>query len=284
MEIKEPLPFKVLKKTFPYLEKLTPSLAENIATRFFLTPIRFGFTKDEKAFLPGLTPFELKLKNHSVTAYKSGSGPAIICSHGWAGRGVQFRKFAPQIINAGYTFVCFDAWGHGNSKGKQSSVFNFAEAIEKLLHEFPETAGVIGHSMGGVASGILMEKGVNIPALITIGSPSISEDILNDFANAINGSKKVNQGIKKKSLEKYGRDFEELSLSKTIKHASNPVLSVHGSRDKSVNVSNLHAIKSANPAVETRIIDDAGHFSILKNETLISEIVAWIDQQYSKQK
>ena len=277
--IKEPLPLKILKKTFPLIEKTTPSIAERIATRFFLTPMRFGFTKGEKEFLPTVEQFELKLKNHNIAAYKAGKGPAIICSHGWAGRGAQFRIFAPKIIASGYTFVTFDAWGHGNSKGKQSSVFNFAEAIEALLQMYEDTAGVIGHSMGGVASGILMEKGVQIPSLVTIGSPSISEDILTEFANAINGSKKVNEGIKKRSLKKYGRDFEELSLSKTIKYANNPVLSVHGTRDKSVDLNNLDAIKKGNPSVETLIVEDAGHFSILKNESLIDQIISWIDQQ-----
>lgn len=43
------------------------------------------------------------------------SHPAIITSHGWGGRGAQFREFVPALVASGYQVWLFDHVGHGEA-------------------------------------------------------------------------------------------------------------------------------------------------------------------------
>jgi hypothetical protein len=61
------------------LQSLLPNVANKLAIRLFLTPIRFGFTEKEKDVLPKFRQYTLKQNDKSIAVYSIGEGPVIVC-------------------------------------------------------------------------------------------------------------------------------------------------------------------------------------------------------------
>ena len=135
MAQKHPFPLNIIRGVFPILEKISPNYANNMAAKLFLTPVRFGFTEKEKEFLPKMKQYTLLQNHKKIMVYSMGEGPVVVGVHGWAGRGIQFRMFAEALAESGYKFVTFDAWGHGQSEGKMSSLFEFSEGLDMILKQ-----------------------------------------------------------------------------------------------------------------------------------------------------
>ncbi|MDP4686949.1 MAG: alpha/beta hydrolase [Salibacteraceae bacterium] len=277
MAQKHPFPLNIIRGVFPILEKISPSYANNMAAKLFLTPVRFGFTEKEKEFLPKLKQYTLSQKGKKIMVYSMGEGPVVIGLHGWAGRGIQFRMFAEALAESGYKFITFDAWGHGQSEGKMSSLFEFSEGLDMILNQESNVKVVLAHSLGSAAASYYAAEKGTLPALVTFGAPVVAEDILSSFTDTINASKKIHAGIRQKAIERYNTTFDEVAMENTFKKVSCPVLGLHGLEDKDVPHTHLDVLKSIQPNMDARKYEGIGHRSILKNEKVIEEVMGWIN-------
>lgn len=278
MAQKHPFPLNIIRGVFPILEKISPNFANSLAAKLFLTPVRFGFTEKEKEFLPKLKQYTLSQKGKKIMVYSMGEGPVVIGVHGWAGRGIQFRMIAEALAESGYKFITFDAWGHGQSEGKMSSLFEFSEGLEMLLKQESNVKVVLAHSLGSAAASYYAAEKGTLPALVTFGAPVVAEDILTAFTDTINASKKIHAGIRQKAIELYNTTFDEVAMENTFKKVKCPVLGLHGLEDKDVPHTHLDVLRSIQPNMEAHKYEGIGHRSILKNEKVIGNVVDWINK------
>ncbi len=101
---------------------------------------------------------------------RKGEG-AVVLMHGYRGDRTQVTGRAPFLNQAGYTVLAFDFQAHGESTGKYITVgylesHDARGAVEFLKKNNPgEKIGVIGLSMGGVAS-ILASPPLDVDAMV----------------------------------------------------------------------------------------------------------------------
>lgn len=278
MAQKHPFPLNVIRIAFPVLQTLLPTVANKLAIKLFLTPVRFGFTEKEKEDLPKFKQYTLKQNDKSIAMYSIGEGPVIVCVHGWSGRAMQFRLLASELAKEGYKVVAFDAWGHGQSAGKMSSLFEFAQGLEIVMQNETNVKAVFAHSLGSAASSYYAERIGKLPALVTFGAPVIAEDILSSFSETINASKKIHKAMRKEAVLRYDVTFDEVAMEHTFKSVICPVLALHGYKDKDVPHTHLDALKAINPSIDARKYEGIGHRGILKNDRVISDVVEWVKQ------
>src|SRR5215212_9574891 len=95
---------------------LAPERAIESAARLFATPPRFAHTAREQELLATGQRFDVIAPHGRLAAWHFGNStrPAVVVSHGWGGRGAQFRAFVPALLEAGYQVVVFDHIGHGS--------------------------------------------------------------------------------------------------------------------------------------------------------------------------
>ena len=78
--------------------------------------------------------------------------PAIVMSHGWGGRGAQFREFVQPLHDAGFQVWLFDHVSHGLSEGRETPIADFAKGVTAVVRaaevEGVSIAGFVGHSLG----------------------------------------------------------------------------------------------------------------------------------------
>lgn len=131
------------------------------------------FTKDELDTLTTCYNEEkprgkLLQESHGVTHYQvtgTENGPSakglVVTCHGIGTSSYAFSEFAQELVNAGYSVLCYDYYGHGYSKydGDMFVEYHkdlFVDQLEDLLGFVEKETGetcvaLVGHSTGGLA-------------------------------------------------------------------------------------------------------------------------------------
>ena len=266
----------LIQAVFPIMEKIMPSVARNFAVTLFIRPFRFPYKPEEEQFMETCERFKFTIGGVEHHGFKKGSGPAVLCVHGWSGRSTQFRFMAPKLIEAGYTFVTFDALAHGRTEGKKATLFDFAQAIKHLLSAHNDVRAVIGHSLGAASVSYAISEGAHVPAFIAMGAPVVGEDILNEFCNRLNGSPKIKDAIRARSREEFGIMFDEVLMEKTFSKVTCPVLGIHGKLDVDAPPHGLDVLKQIRPDMDTLLLPNMGHRRILKEDPALALVVNWL--------
>ena len=106
---------------------------------------------------------ETTLHGHRVCYRMAGEGPAIALIHGVTSHSGVWSEFVEDVVDAGYTVIAPDLFGHGASAKPKGdySLGAFASGVRDLLGMLGfESATVVGHSLGG---GIALQLAYQFP-------------------------------------------------------------------------------------------------------------------------
>jgi len=285
-EKKVNIPFLVrfIPWLFPKIESISSSLANKLAVRLFFTPFRFKTPKSEVEFIKLGKTFEFEILNKKkVKGHSFGDGPTIVCIHGWAGRGSQFRKFVEPLTNSGYRVILFDGPAHGKSDGLRTDPMQFEQAILRIEELFHPVAGYITHSFGGTAILFTFSRGLTPKPTVFIAVPALGEDVLSTYANRINASKKILSYFENYILEKYGRSFYEISAINTAKSMNEtPGLVIQDTDDTEIPPNHGEKLAEALPNGNLFVTRGLGHSRVLRADQVVEETVAFLKNHCSQ--
>jgi pimeloyl-ACP methyl ester carboxylesterase len=274
----------LFKITFKTVELIAPPLASRWAVHLFFRPVRFNRPAREKPLLEKADiqqiPFAGFYRRSSLasyyTTYTWGHGPAVLLVHGWAGRGSQMGFFVQPLVEAGYQVVTFDAPAHGDSPGKRTNILEFVQIIQDIERDVGGFVAIVGHSLGGIAAALAMQRGVKAQKLVTIGSPATMEFILNSFAGQINASPRSLRRLRDHLQRLAESDLDDFSLNRIAPQLKTPGLIIHDQGDRNVHYSQAQTLAQSWPEARLITTDGLGHNRILRNRELISTVVDFI--------
>jgi predicted alpha/beta hydrolase family esterase len=275
---KVPLVLRIIPVVFPWVERLTPFLANRFFITLFFTPIRYKTPEKELAAKTTAEQFSVKANNKNVQVYSWGAGPVVLMVHGWAGRGTQFRKFIEPLNKAGYRVVAMDGPAHGESEGSRTNLDEFKAAIEAVLKQVGGAQAIVAHSFGGIASLYAISSGLPVNRLVNVASPTIADEIIKTYLRAINGSPKTGEAFKQYVLKKTGNTFEKYSALEFIKHVPDTLslMLVHDEDDREVIIDHPRALMQLYPKATLLQTKGLGHTRILKDDDVIRQIVTFL--------
>ncbi len=292
----------IFRTFFKIVETLTPNIAKKWAVNLFFTPMRFKRPVHEQEFVKRakitkvkleLNPTELynleyakgrvlnkhfnqaKEKSH-YTLYELGEGPVVLLVHGWSGRASQLGTMALKLAESGYKTVTFDAFAHGNSPGKQTTVFEFVKIIKDIYQQFGPFEAIIAHSLGGIAAGKAIIEGIESNKLITIGSPTTFNFILDSFCKIINASKSIKEYILSFTQNYAKSNEEEFSLTNIGEKLDLPGLIIHDKEDREAEFNQALLFDknwSQGNLISTKGL---GHTRILRDEKILDKIIEFV--------
>lgn len=275
---KIPFLLKLVRWIFPKLELVSTKLAVSYFERIFFTPLRYKTPYKEREFESSAQFFEIEWKKR-IQGYEWGDSvkPYVLVIHGWAGRATQFRKFIPALIEDGYSIVGFDGPAHGRSEGKKTNLYEFEEVLKKIVEMKGAPVAVIAHSFGGGAALYAIMQGLPVKKLINIASPTIADEIVKSYLNAIDGSWKTGIAFKKLIHKEYGKPFEEFTAMHFIKEIKDlDLLLVHDADDKDVLIIQAEELIKAYPKGKLITTHGLGHNRVLKDDKVISACLDFI--------
>ncbi len=288
-----------------FLQYVSPVLAQKIALHLWATPVRFKRPAREEAYLRKMRAermavdfknallydesyargktltrdfYDDSTKKYIMT-YQQGKGPLVLLVHGWSGRGTQMGAIAESLVNEGYSILAFDGFAHGDSPGKQTSMLEFVYLIQQLADKFGPFEAIIGHSMGGIAAGMAIAKGVPADHLVTLGSPATFEFITRNYMENIQANDRTLKFIIDFTLN-YTRsstaDFELVSVAPQL---DLPGLIIHDRDDTEVEFRQALILQEAWPRADFYSTENLGHRRILWDVKVLRKISSFLSEK-----
>ncbi len=272
---------RMIRWTFPKLEKIAPVLAGKWAWKLFFTPFRFPISAKDQEFADQANKFTFEAEGDTIQGYEWGTGDkTIFLLHGWSGRATQWRSFITPLNDNGYKVVAIDGPAHGDSTGKVTDVIKYENVLEKVLQLFPEIDSMITHSFGGIAAMYAVKNGLPIRRLVNIGTPTNGDYVIAELMKRINASPKTGERFKQLVINSFGNPFDYYNVKETIKYThETDLLIIHDKYDKEVPSHHSIDLHEANPKTQLFITEGLGHVRILKDKEVITQAIDFVGER-----
>ncbi|MBC8023779.1 MAG: alpha/beta fold hydrolase [Burkholderiales bacterium] len=285
---------------------LAPSKAVETAARLFATPPRHAHTAREQELLATGTRFEVLVdwapdqsghaaasratlqsghaaaSRATLTAWRFGAAdrPAIVASHGWGGRGAQFRAFVPALLDAGYQVILFDHVGHGLSGGDESSLIHYMRGLDAVVGRIEsqgaKVVGLIGHSLGAAAAGAWLNANRSEMHAVLIAPPTSIERYSGWFARRVGLPESLRSQMQERFERRLGHRWDEFELPQSVRHVRAKALVVHDAGDREVTPASGLALARAWPGARFLRTEGLGHRAILRDPQVVVDVVDFI--------
>lgn len=132
--------------------RVIPRLAGHVHTAMFVNTRGLDRAPNDMCPL-GAQRIELTGVRRVAAVYQWGSDePRVLALHGWGADSTTMAAVVDVAVAHGESVVCFDAPGHGASRGSQATITEYAEAIGAVLQRFPGIEVVVAHSLSAIAA------------------------------------------------------------------------------------------------------------------------------------
>lgn len=272
------LRLKALCLGFHALRRLWPDLAHRGAERLFSSPRRHREPEVERlARLEG-RPFHFTSRGLRLRGQAWGEGPAILCLHGWEGRGTQFHTFVDPLMKAGCSVIAFDQPGHGGSQGHRSGPLEWARATLDLVAQIGPIQGLLAHSLGAAGAAIAMDHGLSVPRAVFLAPPARPDPYYHGVLSLLGFPEADHPAAFLAYARRTGLPPERIRLHSLASGLRTPLLVIHDRGDREVPWTDGEAIASAWPSARLLSTEGLGHRRILRDPGVIQEAVSFLQQ------
>ncbi len=205
-----------------------------------------------------------------------GRGPAVYLLHGWGGRASQWISFIEPLVAAGLTAVVLDAPGHGDSPAPRTSILHFAAALAAVVDSVGPARGVVGHSLGGDACALALNRGLDAKSAVLIGTPADPVQFFHGFLEHLGVDERLHGFIRADVERRYGFRWADLAVRAPTVHRAVPALVVHDRTDAEVGYDDAGRIVRAWPSSTLLTTQGLGHQRILRDRTVVQNVVSFL--------
>jgi pimeloyl-ACP methyl ester carboxylesterase len=155
------------------LKCLPARMAYRITAWLAELPPRVRPTDSDKKLLKEGQAFTFGGEDRKRYAWSFGSGPLVICMHGWGGLGAHMIPLAKKIAEKGFLVVVFDVTGHGYSTSMRVAFRDFSRDLKALTDQLDrEVYALVGHSAGALCMMASRElEGISAKKYVCISAP-----------------------------------------------------------------------------------------------------------------
>ena len=275
---------RVVHTFFNLLWNHAPTLSKRIIERMFFTPTTYKCTPVERKYLENAKRFEIPVHGKAVKCWEWGNGPSILLAHGWNGRGIQLHHFIEPLIQRGYSAIAYDAPGHGESRGRTSSYFEFTDTIRTLLNSpnGHEIRGVIAHSLGGSAVVNSIEK-ENLPLKAVLIAPALRlKEVLYGFFDYVGVPKVLYKNLIKAYEDQFGYDMHRDNPSNLLREIDSKILIVHDKNDPTIPYGHSEEISERFANIELHTTELLGHKKVLADSSVVNRAMDYLGEPAKK--
>jgi pimeloyl-ACP methyl ester carboxylesterase len=229
---------------FNILALLSRKLAAEKAFTLFCTPRKGKVLEVQRDFLNAARHINIEVGGMHLQTYQwPGKRETVLLLHGWESNSFRWRKLIGHLRDADFNILAFDAPAHGGSQGEILNVPLYAECTDLIVREF-EPEYIVAHSVGGMAAVYHQYQygRRNIEKLVTIGSPSELNEIMNHYQKILRFNKRVLRALDHYFQNHFGFGIEDFSTSKFASELQLKGLLIHDEFDQIAPVSSSERV------------------------------------------
>jgi pimeloyl-ACP methyl ester carboxylesterase len=264
-------------------QRLWPALAVRAAAALFLTPLPPKWLQRRKRWDASWRVEAWPFEGASVTLYSrpvAPHGPVVLLAHGWGGHAGQMLALADALAQQGLRPVLLEMPAHGRSAGLQTTLAQFARAIEyvtaSLIQQGHTVRALVAHSLGASAGAFAMSKGLPIERLVLMAPPASPPEYTRLFAQVF-GLSETTRAAMQKRIEGIAAilmpQFEPQAVGPRIRV---PTLVVHDRQDSINRFADGMAFSHAIRGAQLVATDGLGHRKILKDEEVLGKVAIFL--------
>ena len=267
---------------------IAPAWTARKAAQWFITPPRILHTPREMQTLNQGTRLGIASPMGKLAAWRFGNPthPAIITSHGWGGRGAQFRELVPALVASGYQVWLFDHVGHGYSEGKEAPITDFAKGVTAVANHATKCgltiAGFIGHSLGCAGIGIALRhdlKHLVDVRVVQIAPPASLIRYSRFFARTLGLSERIRAAMQWRLEQKIGVQWSEFEMPHAAKTLTAKALVIHDQQDRDVRIESGLAVARAWPDARFKRTFGLGHRKVLRDPGVTAATIDFLQDR-----
>jgi pimeloyl-ACP methyl ester carboxylesterase len=267
---------------FRTIGMVSPQKAASLAFDLFCTPLK----SDKKPKIPHVftkaEQISFKYKQITVRGFrwKAGPGaPKLLIAHGFSSYAYKFEKYVSLLHKNGFEVLAFDAPAHGSSDGERINALIYRDCMLQIEKKFGKLYAIIGHSLGGFAASLAMEKlpDQDSRKLILIAPATETKTALAQFHEMMKLSESVQLALVK-MIEKIANEpLSYFSSVRAVNNTKTPTLWVHDTDDKICPYKDTAPIRSKSPK-HLRFIttEELGHNKIYRDPKIVKTIVDFV--------
>ena len=256
-----------------------PAWVARTAAKRFITPPHHAHTSPELRHLQNGRRVSIATPIGKLAAWQFGDRwrPAIIMSHGWGGRGAQFREFIQPLIDTGFQVWLFDHVSHGMSEGHEAPITDLAKGVAEVARaargEGVSVAGFVGHSLGCAGIGIALRGELsdltNI-RVVQIAPPASQIRYSRFFARMRGIPARIRAAMQWQLEQKIGVNWQEFEMPDAVSDLKAKALVIHDQNDKDVRIESGLTVARSWPDARFKRTYGLGHRKILRDQSVIA--------------
>ena len=267
---------KIIGNSLNAISYISPKYASSKALHLFSTPQKGRVSEEQKTFLDSAETHQLKYENLTISTYNwKGTGKTILLAHGWESNTHRWEVLINQLTALNYNIIALDAPAHGASSGKQFNAVIYSECIH-LTAEHYKADIIIGHSVGGMATGFYQNKyqNKNLEKLILLGAPSEFTGVFKRYVDMMGYNKRIENGLNNLVLKRFNNSPSYFSLANFAKNIDTKTLIIHDVEDKIIPYNDGEMI--AENHKNATFISTTGYGHGLRDATVNNHILEYI--------
>lgn len=254
-----------------------PRLAGRWLYRLWFSTHRFAEPGRETRWRRQATQLTLAAEQGPLTLYSWGEGPSVLLLHGWNGRGTQMGAFAAPLAQAGYRALALDAPGHGRSPGNSTTLFQIADAVNRVADAFGPLQGIVTHSFGAMVVAHAMRNGLGADKVVCIAPPARLSCLVDSFCQTLQVPAQARADLIRRLQLRFGNDIEaQIAADINAAQLSVPALIIHDRDDDDVPWRQGERLANAWPGARLMLTQGLGHTRILRHGDVVQASVDFI--------
>ena len=256
-----------------------PALAVRAASRLFLTPLPPKWLQRGKPWDASWRIEAWPFESTGLTLYSQPAaphGPVALLVHGWGGHAGQLLALAQALAAQGMRPVILEMPGHGRSAGSQSTLAQFARAIDyvaaRLLQQGHAIRVLVAHSLGATAAAYAAGRGLPVERLVLVAPAASPPEYTRLFAHVF-GLSETTRAAMQKRIEAQEAilmpQFEAAAVGAQIRI---PTLVVHDRNDSINPFADGQAFAQAVRHAELLPTEGLGHRKLLKDAQVLGRV------------
>jgi hypothetical protein len=285
-----PLSYQAAGLAFNLAGLINQGWAANTLSELWFRVFKRKISTNTQAFWQSAEQtLNLTVNQHQLPLHLWGSGPLVVCLHGWSGSGVQFRHFVQPLVEAGYQVATFDAPGHGSHPNTHSHLIEFSDSLLAIQEQVAEVHCVLAHSFGAMATTTAQLRGFT-PAKLVMLAPHLDVDeMFSTYAGLLN----LRQGLTARFKQQVGMKMQDLLAGEDpwqlfkverLVPTNTCGLLVSDSNDQEVAQGQFSLIAQYWSKAKHLQTEGLGHFRLLKDPQVIKQTVSFVSEEITNSK